>query len=92
MTDNEWLKQIQSISNEELMNSLEWCGHDGYYNSIYYPIIKELRRRLGVERSKQCSCYHIEYLKSYCYGTKEKELCSCDGDKSKCNFYNLTSQ
>lgn len=92
MTDKEWLQQIQSISNEELMNSLEWCGHDGYYNSIYYPIIKELRHRLGVERSKQCDYYHVEYLKSYCYGTKEKEPCSCDGDKSKCNFYNLTSK
>ena len=22
-----------------------------------------------------------------CMGTKERELCSCGGDKNKCNFY-----
>ena len=24
---------------------------------------------------------------SYCIGTKEYETCTCDGDKSKCNFH-----
>lgn len=24
---------------------------------------------------------------SRCWGTKEKDVCSCGGDKSKCNFY-----
>lgn len=48
MNDKEWLENIQTISNKELIEVLEHCGHDGYYNSIYYPIIKELKRRLKI--------------------------------------------
>lgn len=44
-----------------------------------------------------CDCY-FQVPDSYsnnkwtarCYGTKERDICSCGGDKSKCNFYNLT--
>ena len=48
MTDKEWLEKIKNKSNEELIHSLIHCGHDGYYNDLYYPIIKEIERRLGV--------------------------------------------
>lgn len=35
----------------------------------------------------KCS-YYFEYAnKSECWGTKEREQCSCNGDESKCNFY-----
>ena len=41
-----------------------------------------------------CSCYHpIIYSKhppiyrDECWGTKEREECSCGGDERKCNFY-----
>ena len=34
-----------------------------------------------------CSCYHIEYGEPRCWGTKEREVCSCNGNKEKCNFY-----
>ena len=48
MTDKEWLEEIKTMSNEELIEELEYCGHDGYYNSTYYPIIEELKRRLNI--------------------------------------------
>lgn len=32
-----------------------------------------------------CDCYNE--INSECYGTKEKELCSCGGDRRKCDFY-----
>ena len=39
----------------------------------------------------KCDAYHNErnYLGGFgiCYGTKEKEPCSCGGDYNKCNFY-----
>lgn len=35
----------------------------------------------------KCSCLHEEYGKQVCYGTKEREECSCEGDENKCNFY-----
>jgi len=50
MTDKEWVEQIKIVSDEELMEKLEWCGHDGYYNDIYYPIVKEIKRRLRSRR------------------------------------------
>lgn len=34
-----------------------------------------------------CSCYQKVFGKTVCYGTKEREECSCGGDKRKCNFY-----
>lgn len=36
---------------------------------------------------EKCNCYHTEYNKEVCYGTKEREECSCGGDETKCNFY-----
>lgn len=36
---------------------------------------------------EKCTCFHEEYGKTVCYGTKEREECSCAGDKCKCNFY-----
>ena len=35
----------------------------------------------------KCSCYHEEHNRPECYGTKERESCSCCGDETKCNFY-----
>ena len=38
-----------------------------------------------------CLCYHDEqnflHECGVCYGTKEKEPCSCGGDPAKCDFY-----
>lgn len=49
----------------------------------------------------KCDCYHKETLVvgyefpnlpvrkaiGVCYGTKEREECTCGGDKHRCNFY-----
>jgi len=37
--------------------------------------------------TRHCECYHVEYGEPRCWGTKEREICSCDGNKNKCNFY-----
>jgi len=52
MTDKEYIAQINQVSNEELIKKLEYCGHDGYYNDIYYAVIKELCQRLKVNYNK----------------------------------------
>lgn len=41
---------------------------------------------------KWCKGYSLEYNDregyiSRCDGTKERDICSCGGDKSKCDFY-----
>lgn len=34
-----------------------------------------------------CECYHDGFGGPRCYGTKERESCSCGGDVKKCDFY-----
>jgi len=46
ITDEEFLTNLQNIDNEKLIEFLENCGHDGYYNDLYYPIIEEIKKRL----------------------------------------------
>ncbi len=46
MTKEEETRDIQSLTNEELIANLRWCGHDPYYNEDYEYIIKEIERRL----------------------------------------------
>ena len=49
-------------------------------------IIDRLTASVNKIESK-CQCYRTEYGNNVCYGTKEKEVCSCGGDKRKCDFY-----
>lgn len=38
----------------------------------------------------KCECYKLDDVNGYgspvCFGTKECEICSCHGDKNKCDF------
>lgn len=47
-----------------------------------------------------CDCYHkivdthyfmdiypVQKIYGICFGTKEQERCSCEGDRRKCDFY-----
>lgn len=45
---------------------------------------------------KKCDCYiekqvirswPISITEPRCNGTREQDICSCDGDRAKCNFY-----
>lgn len=46
MTDREWIAQIKTVTNKELLEELDYCNHDAYYDEIYYAIVEEIRRRL----------------------------------------------
>ena len=34
-----------------------------------------------------CDCFHKENGEDVCWGTKEKDNCSCGGNKANCTFY-----
>lgn len=36
---------------------------------------------------KLCDCFHIKGGNPVCFGTKEQDVCSCNGDRTKCDFY-----
>lgn len=59
------------------------CGLCTYYNEPCSEVCG-LRK---LTNKKKCECFVTEFGKTVCYGTKEREECTCDGDKSKCNFY-----
>ena len=35
----------------------------------------------------KCNCYHVNYNRPECWGTKEVDECYCGGDETKCDFY-----
>lgn len=55
----------------------------------------------AVAETTKCSCYNEQYIvadytydgevlykkECRCRGTKERELCACEGDELKCDFY-----
>ena len=41
---------------------------------------------------EHCDSYTLNYGEPQCLSTKEMEYCTCEGNKYKCNFYNLTSE
>lgn len=43
-------------------------------------------------QDKPCDCFHIEYGRTCCWGTKEVETCGCGGDMRKCDFYDYIRQ
>ena len=52
--------------------------------------IKLVRAEKPYDNVKTCECYHEhkDWIgKGECFGTKEREMCSCDGDMRRCDFY-----
>ena len=47
MTQEEEIRYMQSLTNEELVACLRWCGHDPYYDEDYEYTVKEIERRLN---------------------------------------------
>ena len=68
---------------------------DGRYDDLYYTseaaqtnAISAWNTRCLIETpTDKCSCYMIEYGRAVCYGTKERDLCSCQGNRKRCDFY-----
>lgn len=40
-------------------------------------------------QGKICDCFHMDYNRPCCWGTKEKDTCSCEGDMTRCDFYDF---
>lgn len=58
------------------------CGLCTYYNQ---PCSQVCNPSKSVD-DNTCPCFIIEHGKTICIGTREREECTCGGDKMKCNF------
>jgi len=71
MTDEEWIKQIPSLSATALLEYLDYCGYDSYYRTIREPVVAEIDKRL--KKLEQLEKEN-ELAKSLLYCTKR----TCD--------------
>lgn len=73
-----------------------FCGQfckNIYFDAIADKTIFHSRKNTNSSRSMEklnkcfCDCFVKENGKAVCYGTREKDECSCGGNKAYCNFY-----
>lgn len=72
MSDKEYIKNISSISTEDLFNSLEYYGYDSYYAELWEATIEELKKRIEIRPQGKWICkdkfdgYELGYSCSNC--------------------------
>ena len=66
--------------------SLSQTEADRIAEDILYEVIIEEKQY------EHCDAYVINCGEPRCLGTKEMDICDCEGNKYKCSFYNLTSK
>ncbi len=52
------------------------------YDEMMLIIFKKVIAPGGV-----CDCWHDQGDRKECWGTPERSVCTCGGDKNKCDFY-----
>ena len=67
-------------------NSLPCVNNMGMFKNETEKAIKIVQGWSDSHPSRKCSSY-IDGKTPRCMGTKEIDVCSCGGDKSKCDFY-----
>lgn len=81
-----------------ISNFFSWCESSCKCSDVFYvednefeSLIKEYANDFSSNKwsldSEICHCFRNEFGRDVCYGTKEREQCSCGGDKDKCDFY-----
>ena len=95
MTDKEYIKNISSISTEDLFNSLEYYGYDSYYAELWEATIEELKKRIGTRPQGKWLKYGVGGFKCSICGrgiatsiseenpSKDYPFCHCGADMRK---------
>lgn len=42
----DYTEKTKKLSNDELLEQLDYCGHDPYYRKLYTTTVNEIRERL----------------------------------------------
>ena len=83
-----------TCKNQETI-SCDGCHRKYSYWSLSPEIANQLAEKiLAVSiveevEYEHCSAFHIENNLPRCWGTQERDICDCNGDKNKCTFYHL---
>lgn len=83
------LKRVEQVDDTDLL-----ILYVSKYKECDSYRTKKMRRYLTEYEKGFYAALHggapVDYIvedQSYCVGTKERECCTCGGDKRKCNFY-----
>jgi len=68
-------------------DNLIYCSNCNITTERITPYCPWCGKKMENFDTRYCDCYHIEYGIPRCWGTKEKDICSCNGFKRNCNFY-----
>ena len=83
--DDEWIKTIPSLSAEELLEKLDYCGCDGYYSYVREPVMAEIKSRLLNEEKLRMK---IEQMKT-CYNCKHGGFTGICSSNTKCHDFDM---
>ena len=53
MTDQEYVDYLDVLTNDDLIEELKYCGHDSYYNDMYYSILDEIKKRMSAKEKRK---------------------------------------
>jgi len=59
----------------------------GYYRNTDVSPKSEGQERARETLRKECDCFHTEFGVPQCWGTLEKDECTCGGNRDHCDFY-----
>lgn len=76
--------RYNKTTTKHLLDVLKTKGAIAVYNLGMSDMFQYLSGSMG---DNKYNCFRREFNKTVCYGTREKDECSCDGDKNKCDLY-----
>ena len=87
LEDKEWLDKEASAHVDTIIEVISILKEQENLSEEFNKSVELCRKYMEKCGVIKCSCYHEnDYGKPRCWGTKEREECTCNGDRTKCNF------
>ena len=80
MTEKEYVDYLDVLTNDDLIEELKYCGHDSYYNDMYYSILDEIKKRMSAKEKRKTGKWITH---DYAFGIERYE---CDICENRCGF------
>lgn len=88
---NKFVEKLAEVAKEHYENKTNTTYEDFLKDIDSEPIaeMREIKEGFGNSDNTLCECWLFDYGNHhhYCNDTKEREMCHCGGDVTKCDFY-----
>lgn len=75
-----YAEYVKTLSNDELIEKLKYCGYDSYYKDLYRAVIAEIKRRMESRAKGMWRHYEGEIECSECHTRYYDEIMDLNGD------------